>query len=72
MLSKVYSGHSFYHACYYVVNKEGAEVLECEGIRGHDFKVMAEDFVHQQQMRPQKKTGMFSLFAKFLPGRSVE
>jgi hypothetical protein len=68
MLSKVYSGHSFYHACYYVVNKEGAEVLECEGIRGHDFKVMAEDFVQQQQMRPQKQQACFHCSLSFCPG----
>jgi hypothetical protein len=68
MLSKVYSGHSFYHACYYVVNKEGAEVLEYEGIRGHDFKVMAEDFVQQQQMRPQKQQACFHCSLSFYPG----
>jgi hypothetical protein len=67
MLSKVYSGHSFYHACYYVVNKEGAEVLKYEGIRGHDFRVMAEDFVQQQQMRPQKQQACFHCSLSFYP-----
>src|ERR1041384_3462608 len=52
MISKVFSGHSFYHACRYVVNKEGAVVLEQEGVRGHDHKVMSDDFILQQQLRP--------------------
>ncbi|GEO12294.1 relaxase/mobilization nuclease domain-containing protein [Segetibacter aerophilus] len=68
MLSKVYSGHSFSHACRYVVNKQGAKVLECEGVRGHDYKLMSDDFIMQQQMRPQKEKACFHCSLSFYPG----
>lgn len=67
MVSKVFSGHSFYHACRYVVNKPGATVLECEGVRGHDFKVMSDDFIMQQQLRPQKEKACFHCSLSFYP-----
>ena len=68
MLSKVFSGHSFYHACRYIVNKPGAEVLECEGVRGHDYRLMAEDFIMQQQLRSQKEKACFHCSLSFYPG----
>jgi hypothetical protein len=68
MLSKVFSGHSFYHACRYIVNKPGAEVLQCEGVRGHDYRLMAEDFILQQQLRPQKEKACFHCSLSFYPG----
>ena len=71
MVSKVFSGHSFYHACRYVVNKPGAEVLECEGVRGHDFKVMSDDFIMQQQLRPGKEKACFHCCLSFYPGEIV-
>ncbi|WP_018614911.1 relaxase/mobilization nuclease domain-containing protein [Segetibacter koreensis] len=71
MVSKVFSGHSFYHACRYIVNKPGAEVLECEGIRVHDFRVMAEDFLVQQQRRPGKQKACFHCCLSFYPGEKL-
>src|ERR1700710_925133 len=71
MVSKVFSGHSFYHACRYVVNKPGAEVLNCEGVRGHDFKVMSDDFIMQQQLRPQKEKACFHCSLSFYPGEKL-
>lgn len=68
MVSKVFSGHSFYHACRYIVNKPGAEVLECEGVRGHDYRLMAEDFIMQQQLRSQKEKACFHCSLSFYPG----
>ncbi|GEO11154.1 relaxase/mobilization nuclease domain-containing protein [Segetibacter aerophilus] len=68
MLSKVYSGHSFSHACRYIVNKQGAKVLECEGVRGHDYKLMSDDFRMQQQMRPGKEKACFHCSLSFYPG----
>ena len=68
MLSKVYSGHSFYHACRYIVNKPGAEVLEYEGVRGHDYKLMADDFLMQQQLHPTKGRACFHCSLSFYPG----
>jgi hypothetical protein len=71
MVSKVFSGHSFYHACRYVVNKQGAEVLAYEGVRGHDFKVMSDDFILQQQLRPEKEKACFHCSLSFYPGEKV-
>lgn len=71
MVSKVFSGHSFYHACRYVVNKPVAEVLECEGVRGHDFKVMSDDFIIQQQLRPEKEKACFHCSLSFYPGEKL-
>jgi hypothetical protein len=68
MFSKVYSGHSFYHACRYIVNKQGAEVLEYEGVRGHDYRLMADDFIMQQQLRPEKEKACFHCSLSFYPG----
>lgn len=71
MVSKVFSGHSFYHACRYIVNKPGAEVLACEGVRGHDYKVMSDDFILQQQLRPQKEKACFHCSLSFYPGEKL-
>ncbi len=68
MFSKIFSGHSFYHACRYIVNKPGAEVLEYEGVRGHDYRLMADDFIMQQQLRPQKEKACFHCSLSFYPG----
>jgi hypothetical protein len=71
MVSKVFSGHSFYHACRYVMNKPGAKVLDCEGVRGHDFKLMSDDFIMQQQLRPQKEKACFHCSLSFYPGEKL-
>jgi len=71
MVSKVFPGHSFYHACRYVVNKQGAQVLAYEGVRGHDFKVMSDDFIMQQQMRTEKEKACFHCALSFYPGEKV-
>lgn len=68
MISKPLPAHSFYHTCRYICNKSGAEVLIAEGVRGHDFKVMAEDFLGQQQMRPGKEKACFHSILSFYPG----
>ena len=71
MVSKVFSGHSFYHACRYVVNKPEAEVLECTGVREHSYQVMADDFIAQQQLRPEKEKACFHCCLSFYPGEKV-
>lgn len=71
MLSKVYSGHSFYHACRYIVNKPGAEVLEYEGVRGHDYKLMSDDFITQQQLHASKERACFHCSLSFYPGEGL-
>lgn len=71
MLSKVFSGHSFYHACRYIVNKPEAEVLECIGVREHNYQVMSDDFILQQQLRPEKEKACFHCCLSFYPGEKV-
>ncbi len=71
MLSKFYHGHSFYHACRYIVTKQDAEVLYAEGVRSHDFKLMADDFIIQQQLRPAKEKACFHCSLSFYPGEVI-
>jgi hypothetical protein len=67
MISKPLPANSFYHTCRYVCQKKGAEVLIAEGVRGHDFKLMAEDFLRQQQSRPSKGKAVFHSILSFHP-----
>lgn len=68
MISKPIPANSFYHTCRYISNKPGAELLAAEGVRGHDYKLMAEDFLTQQQLRPDKKQACFHSILSFYPG----
>lgn len=68
MISKVFNGHNFYHACRYICSKQGAEVLEAEGVRGHNYKYMADDFATQAGLRPSKKQACFHAVLSFYPG----
>jgi hypothetical protein len=68
MLSKVFEGHSFYFACRYVCNKNGSELLDALGVRGYDFKLMAEDFLRQSGLRPSKTQACFHSVLSFYPG----
>src|SRR5579872_6343134 len=67
MISKALKAHSFYHAARYVCEKKGAEVLIADGVRGHDPKLMAEDFLSQQQMRPGKEKAGAHFILSFPP-----
>lgn len=67
MISKSLPANSFYHTCRYVCQKKGAEVLIAEGVRGHDYKLMAEDFLRQQQSRPSKGKAVFHSILSFHP-----
>ena len=67
MISKPVPAHSFYHTCRYICQKKGAEILIAEGVRSHNYKVMAEDFLSQQQMRPTKGKAVFHSILSFHP-----
>lgn len=67
MISKPVPAHSFYHTCRYIMNKQGAEVILMEGVRGHDYKLMAADFERQQQLRPGKEVACFHSIVSFHP-----
>lgn len=67
MISKALKAFSFYHTSRYVLQKEGAEVLFADGVRDHDFKLMAVDFEGQQQMRPGKEKAGAHFILSFHP-----
>ena len=67
MISKHVPANSFYHTCRYICNKPGAEVLLIEGVRGHDYKLMADDFEIQQHLRPEKKQACLHSILSFYP-----
>ena len=68
MISKHLPASSFYHTCRYISQKPGVEVLLTEGVRGHNYNVMAEDFIRQQQLRPTKQMACSHLILSFYPG----
>ena len=68
MISKPVPASSFYHTCRYICQKPGAVILATEGVREHDYKLMAEDFLRQQQSRPGKKMACFHSILSFYPG----
>jgi hypothetical protein len=70
MISKPVPANSFYYTCRYILNKPGAEMLLVEGVRGHDYKLMAEDFERQQQLRPSKEMACFHAVLSFHPTES--
>src|SRR5690348_6703775 len=67
MISKPIPAESFYHTCRYICIKPGAEVLVTEGVRDHNYKVMAEDFIRQQQLRPSKAKACLHAILSFQP-----
>jgi len=67
MISKPIPAASFYHTCRYICQKPGAEVLAVEGVREHNYKVMAEDFIRQQQLRPSKAKACLHAILSFHP-----
>jgi len=67
MISKPIPAESFYHTCRYICQKPGAEVLITEGVRGHNYKVMAEDFIRQQQLRPSRTKACLHSILSFHP-----
>jgi hypothetical protein len=49
-----------YGACGYIcMDQKRAQVLEAEGVRAHDYKLMATDFIMQQNLRPAVKNACF-------------
>jgi hypothetical protein len=73
MISKVLpAARSFRSCCRYVCQYQSrAEVLKAEGVRGHDHKLMAEDFENQRILRPDKRQAVFHSVLSFYPGEKV-
>ena len=74
MISKVLpAGGSFYHACRYVCQDQGrALILDAEGVRSHDFRLMTEDFERQLELRPEKEKGVFHSILSFSPSEQPD
>ena len=73
MISKVITGKTFGGACRYVcMDQKRAVVLETEGVRGYDHKLMAKDFERQQAFRPSLKKAVFHGILSFYPGEKIE
>lgn len=73
MISKVFNGHSFYHAVRYVCRQEiKPEILATEGVRAHDHRLMAQDFIAQHELRPSKKQACFHSVLSFHPSEKPD
>jgi len=54
------------------MDKKRAVVLEAEGVRDYDYKLMAKDFELQQSMRPSLTKAVFHGIISFYPGEKIE
>ena len=73
MISRIITGKTFYGACRYICgDKSRSEILEAEGVRGYDYKLMSKDFEEQQAFRPSLKKAVFHGILSFYPGEKIE
>ena len=73
MISKVITGKSFYGVCRYICKDERrAVILETEGVRSHNYKLMAADFEIQQTLRPTLKKAVFHGILSFYSGEKID
>ena len=73
MISKVITGKTFYGTCRYIcMDQKRALVLEIEGVRGHNYKLMAADFDMQRELRPTLGIAVFHGILSFYPGEKIE
>lgn len=74
MVSKVLpAGGSFYHTCRYVCQDQGrARILDSEGIREFDYRLMTEDFESQHQLHPEVEKAVFHSVLSFPPGENPD
>lgn len=72
MISKVIIGKTFSGACRYVCkNQKRAVVLDAEGVRNYDWKLMSEDFKRQHSLRPALSKAVFHGILSFYPGEKI-
>ncbi len=45
--------------------------MEYEGVRGHDYRLMSDDFIMQQQLRTEKEKACFHCSLSFYPGEEL-
>jgi hypothetical protein len=72
MISKVIIGKTFYGACRYICkDTKRAIILQTEGVRNYDYKLMAEDFERQHSLRPTLSKAVFHGIISFYPGEKI-
>lgn len=74
MLSKIFiTGKTFMDTCEYVCQDLArAQILEVQGVRGHDYTSMAQDFETQHQFWPEKEKPVFHAALTFPRGESPD
>ncbi|MGN6340043.1 MAG: relaxase/mobilization nuclease domain-containing protein [Ginsengibacter sp.] len=73
MISKVIIGKTFSGACKYICkDQRRAVVLDAEGVRSYDRKLMSEDFERQHTLRPSLHKVVFHGILSFYPGEKIE
>jgi len=73
MISKVIIGKTFSGACRYVCkDQKRAVVLDAEGVRSYDWKLMSEDFERQHSLRLTLSKVVFHGILSFYPGEKIE
>ena len=70
MISKIFlTGKTFAQTCEYVCQDlERALILDVEGVRSHDLRLMARDFDLQHAFRPEREKPVFHGMLSFPPG----
>ena len=53
---------------YVCQNLKRSIVMESEGVRDHDYRLMVRDFETQQQLRPSKERAVFHGILSFYQG----
>jgi hypothetical protein len=72
MISKVIIGNAFYRACRYICkDTRRAIILQTEGVRNYDYKLMAADFERQHSLRPTLSKAVFHGIISFYPGEQL-
>ena len=73
MISKVIIGKTFSGACRYVcMDTKRAMVLDAEGVRDYNWKLMSDDFERQHALRPSLHKVVFHGILSFYPGEKIE
>jgi hypothetical protein len=70
MIDKLFrTNKSFAETCEYLCQDQSrSQVLAAEGVRTHDYHLMAQDFEWQHRMMPDKEKAVFHSILSFPPG----
>jgi len=65
MIGKTSIGKSFYGVAHYVMDKEGAEILDAHGIRSHSAALAAKDFESIRDQHSRLNTAVWHTSISF-------